>query len=475
MKRRTIPLLIFSFWAMSVIAQVKLPLFIADNMVLQQQTKVSIWGEAEANATISLKASWSDKTIETKVDKDGQWIVKVETPSAGGPYEMSINDGTEIILRNILIGEVWFCSGQSNMEMPMKGFEGQPVDEANEYIAKANSQRPIRMFTSANKHSKTRQEDIGGEWEMHTSEAVSKTSAVAYFYAQYLQETLNVPIGIIVSSWGGSTIEAWMDREIINSQFPEISTEHLDKDMKTELPAHKVASQLYNAKLHPFRHYTIKGFLWYQGESNRHKSEQYSKLLPAFVKQLRDIWNNEELPFYYVQIAPHKYDGSNKISSVEMRNSQMKCMKTIPNSGAVVTLDLGMENCIHPSQKKEVGYRLAYWALAKTYDRKGFGYSAPTYKDITIEEHKIRVNFDYYSSRSVSPINTQLKYFEIAGEDKIFYPAKAIVNNKGVLVESDKVTKPIAVRYAYRNYTEASLFDDFNLPVSSFRSDNWDN
>lgn len=474
MKIKNILLVLAVFFCTQLCAEIQLPFVISDNMVLQQQELVNLFGTAKKNAEVVIKTTWSSDVVKVKSDKDGKWIAKVQTPAAGGPYEISISDGTTKVLKNILIGEVWLCSGQSNMEMPLKGFQGQPVNGANNTIAKAKPSLPIRMFTAANVHSKTKQEDVKGEWSENTPEAVANTSAVGYYYAKYLQEVLGVPVGIIVTAWGGSRIEAWMDRETISSQFPEISIEHLDKDIKTEQPNHRVACQLYNGKMHPFRNFNIKGFLWYQGENNRHDPQQHDRLLPAFVNNLRQVWNNKDLPFYYVQIAPFKYEGADSIGSVGMRDSQIGCMKRILNSGVVVTMDLGDKDCIHPAEKEIVADRLAYWALTKTYNKKGFGYCAPTYKEVKNEGNKIRVIFDYYSSKGLGPVNEDLDNFEIAGEDKIFYPAKAKIDKQTIIVESEKVPHPVAVRYAYKNYVKGNLFDDSGLPVSSFRSDDWE-
>ncbi|NDW11151.1 sialate O-acetylesterase [Dysgonomonas sp. 520] len=467
------------FFVANITAKVKLPSVISDNMVLQQNTNVKLWGKSEENVKISITTGWNNKTYTTNADNKGNWLLSVDTPTAGGPYEISVNDGEELVLRNILIGEVWFCSGQSNMEMPMRGFENQPVSGANDVIAKAKSQTPIRMYTTDSKdgewvrqYSKIPQEDCKGEWLENTSENVANISATAYYFARYIQDVLDVPVGIIISSWGGSAVEAWMSRDIL-SKFPQVDISILDNDKIIEKPNY-TPSALYNAKIAPLTNYTIKGFLWYQGESNRYNADLYEKLMPAFVSDLRFKWDIGEFPFYFVQIAPYKYSGDNNMSAVRLREVQQQNMQDIPNSGMVTTLDIGDSICIHPANKEIVGNRLAYWALAHTYKKTGFGYIPPTYKSLEIIDNKIFVDFNN-AEYGLAPLNKQLDGFEIAGTDQIFYPAKATIDGKikKVVVQNENVLKPIAVRYAYKDYVEASIFNVFGIPLAPFKTDNW--
>ncbi|KAA6315494.1 hypothetical protein EZS27_034055 [termite gut metagenome] len=281
-------------------------------MVLQQQTRVKIWGEATAKTKVTVKTTWDNKTYTTTTDGEGCWLLTVSTPVAivgGSPYEISISDGEEIILKNIFIGEVWFCSGQSNMEMPIRGFDGQPIKGANDVIAKAKPQTPIRIFTTDSKDgnwirqfSKQPQTDCKGEWLENTSDNVANTSAIAYFFAQYIQDILGVPVGIIVSSWGGSKVEAWMSREVL-SPFTEVNLSHLDNDDVIKQP-NVTPCVLYNAKIAPLTNYVIRGFLWYQGESNRDKPELYSRLMPVFAADIRDKWNIGGISFLFCSNSP---------------------------------------------------------------------------------------------------------------------------------------------------------------------------
>jgi sialate O-acetylesterase len=460
-------------------AKVKLPSILGDNMVLQQNTSVKLWGWAGENAKITIKASWDKKTYTTFSDSEGGWLLMVNTPEAGGPYKITISDGEALILNNVLIGEVWFCSGQSNMEMPMRGFNRQPIKGSNNVIAKANPKVPIRMYTTDSKDgillrqfSKTVQADCQGEWRENNPENVANISAAAYYFAQYVQEVLNVPVGIIVSTWGGSVVEAWMSREAIEP-FEEINLSILDDESAITRPQ-ATPCVLYNAKIAPLTNFTIKGFLWYQGESNRRNAMLYSKLMPAFVQDLRTKWDIGEFPFYFVQIAPFNYEGADSTSAAILREIQLQNMKDIPNSGMVTTLDIGNPVAIHPADKATVGERLALWALGDTYGRKGFGYIPPVYKAMEIKDKRIYIDFKN-AERGIYPMWTALEGFEIAGEDKVFYPANAEIETSTtrLVVWSDKVTVPVAVRYAYKNSAEATIFGLSGLPVAPFRTDNW--
>ena len=298
----------------NVPAKVVLSSLFTDNMVLQQQTEVQIWGVASFGETVFICPSWDKKTYTARTDATGAWRVKLQTPVAGGPYsirfserETGLNEEETLTLHDILIGEVWFCAGQSNMEMPLKGKANQPIDEAVDMIVHARPSRPIRICTIGQEGARTPQKECQARWLKNTPEVVAETSATAYFFANYLQEVLDVPVGIIISSWGGTAIQAWMNRETLTS-FDTFDLAFLDDTAFIEHPKYQPC-MLYNAMIAPAERYTIKGFLWYQGESNRKNPGLYRKLHPAFVKMLREKWGQGELPFYYVQIAPFAYEG----------------------------------------------------------------------------------------------------------------------------------------------------------------------
>jgi len=460
-------------------ATLRLPSILADNMVLQQQSAVKLWGWAAPGAIVKIQTSWDKQSHKATADGTGFWLQKVTTPSAGGPYEISFSDGEKITLSNILIGEVWFCSGQSNMEMPMQGFDRQPVQGGNSIIAKAKPTVPIRIFNTdvedgkrIRQFSKQVQADCKGKWAVNSPENVALTSAAAYYFVRYVQEVLNVPVGIIVSTLGGSAVEPWMSREALSS-FGEVDLSILGNNAEIKSPQ-QTPCVLYNAKIAPLTNFTIKGFLWYQGESNRKNVELYARQVPAFVSDLRAKWDIGEFPFYFVQIAPFNYDSAEGTDAARLREVQQQHMNDIPNSGMVTTLDVGSPLYIHPVNKETVGERLALWALGKTYKIKGFGFAPPVYKSMEKKEHKIYIQFKN-ADQGISPMWTDLKSFEIAGADQVFYPAKAEIEKSTtrLAISSEKVPEPIAVRYAYKNFAEASIFSIAGIPVAPFRTDNW--
>lgn len=456
----------------SAFAEIKLAAIFTDNMVLQQNTTTPIWGWAAPNAKIEIISSWDQKKYNTVTDKKGRWVIKVQTPAAGGPYELAISDGAPLVLKNVLIGEVWLCSGQSNMEMPLKGFKGQPVRGSNEAILHSKNGQ-LRLYTVPRSSQLEAQEDSKTSfWKEANPENVSNFSATAYYFGKLLQELLEVPVGLIHSSYGGSTIEAWMDRELL-ADFKDIKLPTDSIPVKNRTP-----TTLYNGMIHPIIGYAIKGCIWYQGESNYERADQYESLFPAMVQRWRDLWQQGEFPFYYVQIAPYNYAQlppfyvGGKYNSAYLRDAQRKSLSKIPNSEMVSLMDVGEENCIHPSNKKVGGERLAYIALAQTYHMKGFGWASPTYETIEVANGSAFVKFKN-ASLGLTSFGKTLKNFEIAGADKIFHPAQAAITGNTVILTSPFVTTPIAVRYAFKDFMVGDLFSTEGLPVASFRTDDW--
>lgn len=447
---------------------VKLPAILSSHMVLQQMTTVKLWGNSNKKQ-VKIHTSWNNKTYKARTDNTGDWEIEIETQKAGGPYTITFNDGDIIKLEDIYLGEVWFCSGQSNMEMPVKGFNGQPVLHSTETICEANTDIPIRLFTVERNPSKHIENDnYTGSWETNEPENAANFSAVAYFFGKQLYNSLNIPIGLIHSSWGASNIQAWMSSESLN-KFPEISQEHLKSQNKVEKP-NQAASMLYNGMVYPYRNLKIKGIIWYQGESNRNEPEQYISLFKSFTEDWRKLFRNNQLPFYFVQIAPFKYEGNEKVSSAIFREAQCICEKENENVKMAVTMDLGDEFCIHPARKKEVGERLAYLALNHTYQKYGIPSEAPSFKNQEIKGNRIILNFDK-AELGLTSYNKPFNLFEIAGEDGVFHPAKArIINHRQVEVWNEQINAPVTVRYAFKNYTEGELFGTNGIPVSSFRT-----
>ena len=457
----------------SMSAKVKLPSLLTDNMVLQQKTNVNLWGTAEKGKEVSITTSWDNKTYVSNASNDGDWLISVKTPSAGGPFDITISDGEQITLRNVLIGEVWLCSGQSNMYMPLRGYSGQPVEGALDIVMQANAMNNIRLFTVDRASSLVPKDNCEGKWNESTSKNVSRFSAVAYFFALYLQQNLNVPIGLINSSYGGSKIQSWINKETFEKQYPDISLDVLSKKESEIKSPRSEPTLLYNAMINPIKNYTIKGALWYQGESNRKDPYLlYADLLTSMVDLWRKDWKQGNFPFYYVEIAPYSYDNSSAIDGANIRHAQRLCLNKIPESGMVATGDLGAELCIHPPKKKEVGQRLALLALNKTYRQRELPYSGPVYKSSKIEDTKIIVEFDYVEN-GLNCSDDKIEGFEIAGSDKVFYPAVAELIDKTtkVSLSSDEVKKPVYVRYAYKNYQPVTLFNNYGLPLMSLRTD----
>lgn len=466
-------LIICSIIVQSSDAKIKLPYFFSDNMVLQQQTDVAIWGWAKENSTVSITTSWNKKRYTTKAGADGKWKTKVATPVAGGPYSISISDGEAVKINNILIGEVWLCSGQSNMEMGLKGFRDQPILGSNDAIFNSTNDN-IRIYTVPRSVQRTYQDTTkNSQWKASSPENISNFSATAYYFGKILQERLNVPVGLVNISYGGSPVEAFMDEQTLKA-FPEIKVSAATDTFKLN---NRNATVLYNGMLGAFLGYTIKGCIWYQGESNNDRPQQYETLFPAFVKQIREQTGQGDFPFYYCQIAPYNYNNYaaanvNNNNSAFLRDAQRKALAKIPNSGMAVLMDIGEEFNIHPADKATGSKRLAYMALAKTYGLKGFASESPNYESVSFDKAVATIKFSN-APNGLTAFGKPLLLFEIAGSNKVFRPAKALVNGGNVIVSSPEVKEPVAVRYAFKDFCVGDLFSTEGFPVSSFRTDEW--
>jgi sialate O-acetylesterase len=456
-------------------AQVKLAGLFTDGMVLQQKATVPVWGWDKPGAKITMTASWSKKVNDAVCDASGKFILKIATPSAGGPYSLTVSDGKPVKLSNVLIGEVWMCMGQSNMEIPMKGFKSQPILGSNEAILESKDDQ-IRLFTVPRGSTTTMQHDIKpSQWLEASPESVSKFSAVGYYYGRELHKLLHVPIGLINCSYSGSSVQAWMDTATLKA-FPEIKIPAPTDSIKE---VSRTPTTLYNAMLHGIIGYGIKGAIWYQGESNYSEPAQYDSLFTTFVKVLRSKWGIGDFPFYYTQIAPYDYaqlppyNKGGKYNSAFLRDVQRLDQDKIPNCGMAVTMDIGEQATIHPPRKEPVGLRLAYLALAKTYGMQGFGYQSPTYDSMKINGSDAVIKFKN-AYNGLTSFFKEMTTFEIAGADKHFYPAKATIKGSTVVVSSPGVKTPVAVRYAFKDFVVGDLFGTDGLPVSSFRTDDWD-
>lgn len=442
-----------------MMANVSLPNIFGDNMVLQRNSEVKIWGWGNPKEEIKLVSSWNNQEYRVTANNQAQWELKIKTPEAGGPYTISINGYNEVVLNNILIGEVWVCSGQSNMEMSVSWGIDNGEEEAK------NAANPnIRFFTVPKLTATTPQNNLLGNWTESTPETMKYFSAVGYFFAKRLREDLkNVPIGLISSNWGGTPAEIWMPKEVV--QNDAVLLENAKKLNEQEYGPRQPGCA-YNAMIYPFVGFKIAGTLWYQGESNV-GSEVYNKTLSALITSWRKGWQ-DDFPFYYVQIAPFK-TGSNNFSNVTLRNSQRKLLKEINNTGMVVISDVSDTIDIHPKDKKSVGIRLANLALANTYKTNSNLVNGPLFKEIKIDKNKVTVSFDYADGLYFKDKIT--KQFEIAGADGTFYPAEASIKNNQVIVTSKKVPNPVKVRFAWGNTIQSDLFNKANLPASCFISE----
>ena len=434
-----------------------------DNMVLQREARVNVWGWDAPGTRIQLSSSWG-ATAEATADESGYWKAVLETAEAGGPHVLTVEGVDTVHVRNILLGEVWLASGQSNMEMPMRGFGNQPITDSQRELLNANKPM-IRTFRVERTRSDEPARELNGTWHVSSPATLKEFSAVAYFFADTLLGQLDVPIGMIGSYWGGTVIEAWMKEEVLAGNFA-------DEELHT--PGRQPGrSTLYNGMIHPLIPFTIKGVIWYQGESNRHRPQYYRRLLAAMVESWRTEWRQGDFPFYYVQISPYDYDGRHAVGTALLREAQLQALDDIPNAGMVVSLDYGNCLCIHPFDKRPIGERLAYWALKHQYGFDFLQAAGPVLREMTIEGNQAILSFDNAPNGIISRYE-RLDEFQIAGSNRIFSPATAFVNRNGTLtVMAPEVTEPVAVRYAFRNCPQATLFNTEGLPASSFRTDDW--
>ncbi|MGQ8334991.1 sialate O-acetylesterase [Sunxiuqinia sp. A32] len=476
MKKNLILILLIFCSIVSVNAKVKLPALVGDNMVLQQNTDVKIWGWSEPKATIEIAPSWCD-AVKVKADKEGNWSAIVKTPAASFDVQtMTISDGEAVTLNNILIGEVWICSGQSNMDIPVQGGRDCPIEHSQEIIVESAQYPNIRLFFVKIDAALEKKSDVTGNWKSASPSVVKKFSAISYLYGLNLHKALNIPIGIINSSCGGTWIEAWFPAEL-QKDFEDFDPESVGRK---EMSGFNTLEVQYNAMIYPLHNYAIKGFCWYQGESNVGRgssSSNYADKMVAMINNWRNIWGGDKKPFYYVEIVPYEY-GENDINGALLREQQAKVMSMIDNVGMVCTNDLIYDyetSNIHPSQKVPVAKRLAYWALSKDY---GYGDAikpiGPTFKSMEVNNGVVKVSFDGGDYGFV--IKGEIPGFELAGADKVFHPAKAVRMRPDATVlylSTYDVARPIAVRYNFKNCSPGKLWDAFGQPVVPFRSDDF--
>jgi sialate O-acetylesterase len=463
---------VFFMFSLTLNSQIKLPAFFGDNMVLQQNETISIWGKDSPNSAIKISASWGEKTSAVS-DSEGFWFSKIKTKkSSFDAHTLIIEGSNTITLTNILIGEVWFCSGQSNMEMPLKGLGKSKVLNADKYLQTSNNKN-IRLFNNPRTASVTPEFDVKGKWVESNLESAKLFSAIGYIFGKTLYENLNVPIGIIESSWGGTKIESWIPKKNVlkyeNIQIPNTLPAEQNKQKKP--------TALYNAMIYPFQDFKIKGILWYQGESNRTNPLPYKSYMKDLIDSWRYQWKDKNLPFYFVQIAPFDYAKNKNASDMGadfIREAQFKVSQQIPNTGIVITTDAGDCNDIHPSKKEIVAKRLSKWALAEQYKLKDLKYKSAVLKKMSIKDDIIRLQFKFQKNDYFLKTEN-VKGFEIASQNKVFYPAQVSFskNKKTLIIYSDQVKIPSAIRYGFEDCFESNLKTKSGLPISIFRTDNW--
>ncbi|KAA9346454.1 sialate O-acetylesterase [Larkinella humicola] len=443
-------------------AEVVLPSILASDMVLQQETDVTIWGWANPTEKITVTASWDNRLVSVTGAADATWKIRLRTPKSGGPYSITIKGNNTVLLTNLLIGEVWLCSGQSNMALTAGG----GVKDARAELPNAHNPN-MRFFKMNRRAAASPQNDVGGNWSICDSVSLKRFSAVGYFFGKKLHAELGVPIGLIDMSWGGSKMDTWVPEAIVNL-YPE--TRHSGRTMVKTPWAPNVPGVLFNGMVAPITPFAIAGVIWYQGESNRHYAPAYCQLTRLLVESWRGLWQ-ADFPFYFVQLAPYRYGGT--FETALIRENQTRAM-AIPKTGMVVTTDL-VDNLddIHPAYKKKVGNRLANWALADTYHQKIDSYKSPQYRSLRIDGNHIWLTFDHAPNGLIARTGV-LTEFEIAGADQVFRKARARIKHNTVEVWADSVENPVAVRFAFRDAPEPTLFSAEGLPVIPFRTDDWD-
>lgn len=452
-------------------AELKLPSIIGDNMVLQRDQSVPVWGWDNPGTEVSVSISKDDaKTgigAGTQAGKDGSWHISLPSHKAGGPYTITIKGSQTKTIKNVLFGEVWLCSGQSNMEWRVSQSNNPKVEIENAKYPQ------IRHIKIPHRPSDKPERDVPSTgWQETSPKTVAQFTAVGYFFGRHLHKELDVPIGLIGSNWGGTRIEPW----IPPVGFKSVPALKNIADNLNDFPKkngnrinHQTPLALYNGMISPLVPYGIRGALWYQGESNNGEGMLYHEKMKALIQGWRHIWNNKELPFYFVQLAPYSRYRGNPENLAGIWEAQLKTL-SVPHTGMAVTVDISNLKDIHPKNKQDVGKRLALWALAKTYGQKDLVYSGPLYKSMKVEDNKIRVSFDHVGSGLVSRDGEPLSWFTIAGEDGKFVKAEAKIDGDTVVVWSESVNNPKAVRLGWHQDAEPNLSNKEGLPASPFRA-----
>lgn len=457
-------------------ADVTLPSILGSHMVLQRDVECPIWGTAAADEEVTVE--FAGQKQQAKADQNGAWLIKLQPLKANATGQtLTVRGKNTLSLDDVLVGEVWLCSGQSNMEWTV----GQSAN-FDEEMSAANHPR-IRHIKIPHVPAAKPESNVPSDgWKVCSPDTVKHFTAVGYFFGRKIMQDLDVPVGLIGSNWGGTRIEPWTPpagfKEVpalkdIADKLEGLPLKIQQRDKQdpkkvTEAINHQSALALYNGMIHPLLPVAIRGALWYQGESNNGEGMLYFEKMKALIGGWRSVWNSPNLPFYYVQLAPYGYkaDPTNLPGIWEAQTAAL----SIPNTGMAVTNDIGNVKDIHPKNKQEVGRRLALWALAKTYGKPGIVYSGPLYKEMKVEGGKIRVSFEHAESGLKSRDDKPLSWFTIAGEDGKFVEAQAAIDGNTVVVSSSEVASPKTVRFAWSQDAEPNLCNTEGLPASAFRT-----
>jgi sialate O-acetylesterase len=483
-------------------AAVRLPALISDNMVLQQEVPANVWGWADPGEKVTV--TFGDKSATATADAAGKWRVKLPELKSGAVGELTIAGTNTLTIKNVAVGEVWVCSGQSNME-----FSVGSVMNATEEVSGADFPL-IRHFAVTRSAKSEPQEDVKGKWEVCAPQTVKSFTAVGYFFGRELHRTMKVPVGLIHSSWGGTAAELWTAWPVLQSneafkpitaawektvaEYPAAKAKY-DEEMLAWTEAEKKAKEagttppakpkapkggdifgspscLYNGMIAPLLPYTVRGFTWYQGEANAGNPNLYAKLFPTMIQSWRTAWNEPEAPFLFVQLANfmQRQDNPTDTNWARLREAQALALE-LPHTGMAVAIDVGEAKDIHPKDKQTVGKRLALSALATVYYRD-FAYSGPMFSGAQAEDNRVRLTFRHSDGMKAAN-GDKIIGFSIAGEDRKFYWANAEISGDHIIVSSPEVKEPAAVRYAWADNPECNLVNAAGLPAGPFRTDTW--
>lgn len=458
----------------ALMADIRLPQIFSDGMVLQRHQPIAVWGWADPSEHV--KVELNNQNRETTADAVGRWQLALDPEEAGGPFQLVVSGKNTVMLSDVLVGEVWVCSGQSNMEWSV----GRS-NNAKQEIANANYPE-IRQVRIPRKTAGVPLEDMEEslEWKEVNPQNVGDFTAVGYFYARELHKELNVPIGLINASWGGTIIETWISKEALQTDKSLRKAIHFFEQVPADTirqntTPNRYPTLLFNAMINPLIPYTVKGVIWYQGEGNARRAYEYRKSFPMMINDWRKQWGLGDFPFYFVQLASYKASGGTSASGsawAELREAQHQTL-SLSRTGEAVTIDIGDTDDIHPRNKQDVGKRLAAIALHDSYGQD-IVYSGPVYKKLRVKGKQAIIHFDYVHSGLAVKASEDIIGFEIAGADQRFYPAEARIAGETVVLSSPSVNRPKAVRYAWADDPgKSNLFNGDGFPAVPFRTDKW--